>query len=169
MRSRRSASKRPFSRLVSIFPGNSRYNETQNRENWIFLDSRKSAQMLIKTSLKMSILSWKIHFLWSPLRGRFSAKNTNFGEFFQNSISPGFSLFITNSLISMENPIFAKNVKFRLCQPIFAIFTWAEFFPRSGQGVTLGQGYFFKVWNYHSTEWPLGALFEKFLKIFQNC
>ena len=143
MRSRRSASKRPFSGLVSIFPGNSRYNETQNPENWIFLDSRKSAQIKVKTLLKMAILSWKIHFLWSPLWGRFSAKNTDLRKIFRISFHPDFHF-------SSQIPSFFSKIRFSRktsnfdFASRFSRFCMSRIFPRSGQGVTLGQRLFSK-------------------------
>ena len=99
------ASKRPFSGLVSISPGNSRYNETQNPEIWIFFDSRKSVQIWVKIKGKRAISGWKIHFLWTPLRGRFSAKNTNFSKIFRISFHLDFHF-------SSQIPSFRWKIRF---------------------------------------------------------
>ena len=157
------ASKRPFSGLVSISPGNSRYNETQNPENWIFLDSRKSAQMLVKTSQKCAFWAEKSIFYGPPYGADFWRKTR---------ISAKFSEFYFTPIFTFHHkfPHFDGKSDFREKRQIstlpadFRDFCMSRIFPRSGQGVTLGQGHFFKVWNYRSPEWPLGALFEKFWK-----
>ena len=103
-----------------------------------------------------------------PPMGPIFREKHEFWQNFQNFISPGFSLFITNSLIFLENLIFAKNVKFRLCQPIFRDFCMSRIFPRRGQGVTLGQGHFFQSLKLSLARMTSRGAFSKILKIFQK-
>ena len=105
MRSRRKGVKTAIFGAREHFPGEfSLYANAKSRKLNIFGFQEKCSNAC-KNKPKMRILSWKIHFLWTPLRGRFLAKNTNFGKIFRISFHPDFHF-------SSQIPSFRWKIRF---------------------------------------------------------